>query len=90
MNQTKDAETSEKFRGLFKVGGAAALIAVLFAVTQCVINWAGVAASIPVPSTVAEWFALLQSNRLFGLAALTFFEVPSPLPSLFQCFSPST
>jgi hypothetical protein len=77
VNQTKDAETSEKFRGLFRVGGAAALIAVLFAIIQGVINGAGVAASIPVPSTVEEWFALLQSNRLFGLAALTFFEVPS-------------
>lgn len=63
MNQTKDAETSEKFRGLFKVGGAAALIAVLFSITQGVINGAGVAASIPVPSTVAEWFCAASEQQ---------------------------
>ena len=53
------------WKGLYKVGGAAALLSVVFLPIQifvCLMS--------PPPDTVVGWFTLLQSNRLVGLIDL--------------------
>jgi hypothetical protein len=75
MNQVTNAETSDsEWKSLYRVGGMAALIAgVLFR--------RNLAAEIELlsqhtpPVTVGNWFALLQSNRLLGLAFLNIFDI---------------
>ncbi len=57
------AETPESaWKPLYKVGGVAALIIVVFIPIQSIVFvvW-------PPPSTVIGWFTLFQSNRLLGL-----------------------
>jgi hypothetical protein len=75
MNQVTNAETLDsEWKSLYRVGGMAALIAgVLFR--------RNLAAEIELfsqhtpPVTVGNWFALLQSNRLLGLAFLNIFDI---------------
>lgn len=68
------AETADShWKGLYKVGGAAALIA-------GVIFRRNLGAEISllgahVPGSVIDWFALLQNNRILGFAFLNFFDV---------------
>jgi len=62
-SQVTDAETADSiWKNLYKVGGAAALIIVVFTVIQIIVfvTW-------PPPSTVIGWFTLFQSNSLLGL-----------------------
>ncbi len=70
MHQSTDSD----WKGLYRVGGVAALIAgVLFR--------RNLGAEIALfsqhesPVTVSDWFALLQSNRLLGLAYLNIFDI---------------
>ena len=61
--RAKAADSS--WKGLYKVGGAAALLSVVFLPIQifvCLMS--------PPPATVVGWFTLLQSNRLVGLIDL--------------------
>ena len=75
MHQAPDAGTSDSdWKSLYRVGGVAALIAgVLFR--------RNISAEIALfgphqpPATVSDWFALLQSNRLLGLAYLNIFDL---------------
>ena len=63
MNQVTNAEsTDSRWKGLYKVGGAAALVAAMLLATEIIvfIIW-------PLPSTVTGYFTLFQSNRLIGL-----------------------
>ena len=63
MNQIIDSETADlRWKGLYKIGGAAALIAAVLLLTEIVIFtvW-------PQPTTVADYFALFQTSRLIGL-----------------------
>jgi len=63
MNQVANAEsTDSRWKGLYKVGGAAALVAAMLLATEIIvfIIW-------PLPSTVTGYFTLFQSNRLIGL-----------------------
>jgi hypothetical protein len=65
-NQVPDAETADsRWHGLYKVGGAAALISVvLIPITiMAYIAW-------PTPSTAIDSFTLFQNNRLAGLMSL--------------------
>ncbi len=77
------AETDDSaWNGLFKVGGAAALLAavvfrrnldaeVMLLRAVGVIN----AGSTAAPGTVVDWFMLLQSNKLLGLTLLNLFDL---------------
>jgi hypothetical protein len=61
-----DAETLDShWHWLYRAGGAAALITALFIPIQIIVF-----ALWPPPSTIADWFALLQNNRLVGLIDL--------------------
>lgn len=61
------------WRSLYRIGGAAALAAAVLGITEVIIEAAG-SSLISAPSTIAEWFTLLQSNRILGLAVLGIFE----------------
>jgi hypothetical protein len=75
MNQAIRAETSDSdLKGLYKVGGVAALMAgVLF--RRNLAAEIGLFSQREPPVTVGDWFALLQSNRLLGLATLNLFDL---------------
>ena len=67
MNQVTDAETADSaWKGLYKVGAAAALIMVVafFPIQIIAFSMA------PIPTTAIDWFTLLQNNRLLGLLDL--------------------
>lgn len=66
MNQVTDAETVDyRWKGLYKVGGAAALTMLVLMITQIIIFIAW-----PPPSTVDSYFTLFQNNWLLGLLSL--------------------
>ena len=66
MNQVTDAETADSaWKSLYRVGGAAALIIVVFIPIQFMVFVAW-----PPPSAVIGWFTLFQNNRLLGLLDL--------------------
>jgi len=70
MNQVTTAETTDsRWIGLYKVGGAAALVTAVLLATEIIIFtvW-------PLPSTVIGYFTLFQSNRLIGLLDLYLLE----------------
>ena len=75
MNQVANSETlNSDWKSLYRVGGVAALIAgVLF--RRNIAAEIGLFSKHSSPVTVGDWFALLQSNRLFGLAYLNIFDV---------------
>ena len=63
----KPSETADStWKGLYRVGGAAALIMVVLYTIQIIVfvAWG------PPPSTVISWFTLFQNNRLLGLLDL--------------------
>ena len=75
-HQTPSIRTTLK--SLYRVGGAAALIAAMFALTQIIIEIIGVGfMHIEVPTTIIGWFLLLQSQTLLGLTELTMFQIPA-------------
>jgi len=66
MNQVSNAEaTDSAYKGLYALGGAAALIVAVLTLTEVV-----VLAFYPQPGTVSEWFRLLQSNTILGILDL--------------------
>lgn len=75
MNQVTNAENSDSgWKRLYRVGGVAALAAgVLF--RRNLAAEIGLFSTHPSPTTVSDWFALLQSNRLLGLAYLNIFDL---------------
>jgi hypothetical protein len=70
-----NAETSDSgWKSLYRVGGVAALIAgILF--RRNIAAEIGLFSHYTPPVTVSNWFALLQSNRLLGLAFLNIFDL---------------
>lgn len=68
-------ETSDRdWKCLYRVGGVVALVAgVLF--RRNIAAEIGLFSQHESPATAGEWFALLQSNRLLGLADLNIFDV---------------
>lgn len=65
LDQITDAETADsRWNWLYRIGGAAALLSVVIVPIQIVVFIAS-----PPPSTVADWFALFQNNKLLGLLA---------------------
>jgi len=75
MNQLSNAEPSDSgWKSLYKVGGVAALVAgVLF--RRNLAAEIGLFSQHSPPVTVSDWFTLLQSNRLLGLAYLNIFDL---------------
>lgn len=75
MNRVTGSEAlGSGWQGLYKVGGLAALIAgVLF--RRNLSAEIGLFSSQATPASVSDWFALLQSNRLLGLAYLNIFDL---------------
>ena len=74
-NQVTRAETTDSaWKGLYRVGGAAILIAVLlfrrnFGAEITLFS------EYTVPDTAIDWFTLLQSNKPLGLAYLEIFDI---------------
>ena len=74
-NQATDAETLDsEWQRLYTVGGVAALTAGVF-FRRNIAAEIGLFGKHPSPVTVSDWFALLQSNRLLGLACLHVFDL---------------
>ncbi len=70
-NQVTHAETTDSaWKGLYKVGGAAALIVTVLLLIEIIVFTA-----YPLPSTVIGYFTLFQSNRLLGLLDLYLLEI---------------
>ena len=66
MNQVTDSENADsRWKGLYKVGGAAALITVVLIPISIIVFIAW-----PPPSTVIGYFTLFQNNWLLGLMGL--------------------
>ena len=75
MNQVSNAVASDSdWKSLYRAGGVAALIAgVLF--RRNLAAEIGLFSQHQAPEAVSDWFALLQSNRLLGLAYLNIFDI---------------
>jgi len=72
MRQVTDAETTDPaYRGLYKLGGAAAFIVVVLTLGEVIGH-----AIYPLPGTVDDWFLLFQSNWIIGLLDFWVLEVP--------------
>ncbi len=72
LNHVTDAESADShWKGLYKVGGAAALIVAVLLPIEIIVMTA-----YPLPSTVIGYFTLFQSNRLIGLLDLYLLEIP--------------
>lgn len=70
-NQVTHTETTDSaWKGLYKVGGAAALIVTVLLPIEIIIFTA-----YPLPSTVIGYFTLFQTNRLLGLLDLYLLEI---------------
>jgi len=75
MNQVTDAETADfAWKSLYRVGGAAALIAGVIFRRNLRPEISLFSAHAP-PTTVIDWFTLLQNNRLLGLSFLNIFDI---------------
>jgi hypothetical protein len=72
MNQVMSAETTDSgWKGLYRVGGVAALIVAFLTVAEIVAF-----AFFPQPSTISAWFILFQANPIIGLLDFWGLEVP--------------
>jgi hypothetical protein len=70
QNQVTHAENADScWKGPYRIGGAAALIAAVLLLTEIIIFtiW-------PQPNTVTDYFALFQTSRLIGLLDFYFIE----------------
>ncbi len=67
-------EADSQWKSLYKIGGTAALIAAALALIEIAIEGSGGSGLASTPSSAQDWFTLLQTNRLLGLAVLGTFE----------------
>ena len=75
MNQAAEERLSySSWKSLMRVGAIAALLAGLL-FRRNISAEIGLFSPIASPSTVSDWFALLQSHRLLGLAYLNIFDL---------------
>ena len=76
-NEPGAGNADSSWDGLYKVGGAAALMVVVLTVSEIIaFNF------YPQPSTVMGWFTLFQNNRIIGLLDFWGLEVP-----MYVCFA---
>jgi len=75
MNRESNTKTTDpNWKNLYRVGGAAALIAgILF--RRNIAAEIGLFSKQQPPGTVTDWFELLQSNRILGLSFLNIFDI---------------
>jgi len=71
--QSKAEIVDPRWKNLYIIGGAAALISAALGIIEVTIETSGSSLTSS-PTTVLGWFTLLQSNRLLGLALLGIFE----------------
>jgi hypothetical protein len=69
------AESHTNWKSLYRVGGAAALIAAALEIAAALIGVISSYTSGPPPTTVIGWYTLLQHNRFLGLVDLGFFDI---------------
>ncbi len=62
------------WKNLFKIGGVAAFLVTALALVEVAIEASGGIGLTSTPTTVIEWFTLLQTNPMLGLAVLGIFE----------------
>lgn len=75
MNQVaRDERAASGWKSLIRVGAIAALLAGLL-FRRNISAEIGLFSPIASPSSVGDWFALLESNRLLGLAYLNIFDL---------------
>jgi hypothetical protein len=73
--ESKTAATVDsRWRNLIKIGGIAAFLIVVFSLIEVAIEASGGSGLTSTPSSVQEWFTLLQTNPLLGLSILGIFE----------------
>src|SRR4030042_896762 len=65
LNQVNDAETDSRWNWLYKIGGAATLLAAVVIPIAIVVYIVS-----PPPTTITGYFTLFQDNKLLGLLAL--------------------
>lgn len=71
QNQVTKLETTDtNWTSLYKVGGMAALLAVLVALTDIALTFLPAGAEQPGTMTAVDWFELFQENWFFGLRNL--------------------
>lgn len=75
QNQLTNAETTDAtWKGLYKIGGVAALIAgVIF--RRNLGPEISLFSAQKQPDTIIDWFTLLQNNKLLGLSYLNLFDI---------------
>lgn len=72
MFQAANAEVIDpSYKSLFKLGGAAALIAAVLTLSEVIVF-----ILFPQPGTIRDWFSLFQNNRVIGLLDFWWLEVP--------------
>jgi hypothetical protein len=69
------AESDANWKSLYRVGGAAALIAAGLEMAAALIGIISSSSSGPSPSTVTGFFTLLQHHRFLGLVDLGLFDI---------------
>lgn len=73
--ESKTAATVDSgWRNLIKIGGIVAFLIVVFSLIEVAIEASGGSGLTSTPSSVQEWFTLLQNDPLLGLAILGIFE----------------
>lgn len=73
-NSKLNGETADSnWKNLYKIGGAAAIVAAVLGIIEVIIEISGSSLT-SAPSTIIEWFTLLQTNQVLGLAVLGIFE----------------
>ncbi len=73
---TQTAYGEDEWKGVYTLGGASSLIALLGSLLDVVISFIpGWAATTPLPKTAVEWFAQFQQNWLLGLRNLDLLNV---------------
>jgi hypothetical protein len=70
MNEATSENASSNWTSLYKLGGAAALLAVLVALTDIGLTFLPAGAEQPGTMTAIDWFKLFQENWFFGLRNL--------------------
>lgn len=73
-SKLNDATVDSRWKSLCKIGGVAAILIVVFSLIEVAIEASGGSGLTSTPSSVVEWFMLLQTNPLLGLANLGIFE----------------
>lgn len=76
--------TDSRFKTLFMVGGIAAISGAILGLVEVIVEVNGSITTGPTPTSVAGWYSLLQSDKLYGLALLGLFEVLATIVSTFM------